>query len=393
MSAAEEKRSHTHWSWLWALLLLALAAGWFAWGTLGAQPPTADMSARQQAEAASGMRQNKAHEPFAVEVVRVRLREHAPVLRLTGRAEAAQELTLRSRAAGEVIATPAKEGAPVKKGDVLCRLDETSERADLAAAQAALASAERDAQAAQRLFRRGTLPEAQLKQAEARLQQARATVRRAELALQWRVMRAPFDAVLHRQQAKVGDMLAIGGACAVLARLDPLKVVAFASELEVARLRLGMAAVARFAAGPVLHGKLSYIAPVAEAATRTFRIEATMSNPTTAQGMPVVRAGMTARLEVRLPPLQVAELPLSALVLADGGQLGVHVVGNDDRVAFAPLRIIKEGRDAVLASGLKDGEKLIVTGQYYVKPGTRVKAVPQGRLARTRDGAGQESTP
>ncbi len=365
---------------MWALLLLLLAVAWFAAGSSGLLPQERkvpdDAAARQQ-------QQKKEQELFAVEVVRVRHEPWQPRLVFSAHVEPLQQLQVRARVSGEVVETPVREGTRVKRGAVLCRLDETSERAELAAAKAALVSAERDARAAQRLFARGTLPDAQLKQAQARLEQARAAVQRAELALAWRTIRAPVDATLYRQVAKVGDVLSPGAPCATLVVLHPLKVVADAAEPEVGRLKVGMAATARVSSGQELSGRLAYIAPMANVATRTFRIEAEMPNPERE-----VRAGMTARLVVPLPAQPVVRLPLSALLLADDGRLGVRIVGQDERVAFRPVRIVQEGRQAVMVAGLDDGARVIVSGQHFVKAGQKVRAV-----VRAGSAAGGRQTP
>ena len=361
-----------------ALLLLLAAGLWFAFGgLLIARQPVVQEAANDAAKEA----------PFAVEVMAVSLRPYRPVLGLSAHAEPVQTLTLRARASGQVLETPQTEGAPVAAGAVLCRLDETGEREQLAAARARLASAERDAKAARRLYARGTLPEAQLKKVEAALAQARAAVKRARLALQWRAITSPIEGVLQKQVAKVGDMVRPGAPCAVVVRLDPLEVVAAASELEVAKLRSGMRVRAHFTNGHVLEGRLSYIAPAGNPATRTFTIKAKLANPDMA-----VRAGMTARLEIPLPERRVARLPLSALVLADDGRLGAHVVGADDTVAFVPLRIVSEEREAVLVAGLADGARVIVTGQYFVRPGQKVRPVPR-KLAARQDNTTSETAP
>ena len=352
-----------------ALLLLLAAGLWFAYGSL--------LSARAPVVPEQAATVAAREAPFAVEVATVSLRSYQPVLALSAHAEPAQTLTVRARAAGQVLATPLAEGAPVAAGDVLCRLDETGEREQLQAAEARLISAERDAKAARQLFERGTLPDAQLKKAEAALAEARAAVKRARLALQWRTVTSPIDGLLQKQVAKVGDMLRPGAPCAVVVRLDPLEVVAAVSELEAAKLRPGMRVRAHFTNGRTLEGKLSYIAPAGNPATRTFTVKARLANPDVA-----VRAGMTARLDIPLPERRVARLPLSALVLADDGRLGVHVVDTDDRVAFVPLKIVAEEREAVLVAGLENGARVIVTGQYFVQPGQKVRPVPRKLAAR-----------
>ncbi len=365
-----------------ALLLLLAAGLWFAFGglVLSRAPSAGSEPARGEMEAADA--------PFVVEVAVVSPEPYRPRLSLSAHAEPVQTLTVRARAAGQVVAAPRREGERLAAGDTLCRLDDTGEREQLAAAEARLASAERDAVAARRLFDRGTLPEAQLKKAEAALAQARAAVKRARLAVAWRVVKSPIAGMLQKQLAKAGDMLQPGAPCAVVVALDPLEVVAAASELEVSRLRPGMAVRAHFANGRALAGTITYIAPAGSAVTRTFTIKARLANPDMA-----MRAGMTARLDIPLPGRKVARLPLSALVLADDGRLGAHVVRGDDTVAFVPLTIVSERPQAVLAEGLPAGARVIVTGQYFVRPGQKVRPVPRKLAAHADETPGRGVAP
>ncbi len=354
-------------NWAWALLVVLAGAAWFGLGTWRAQHQASGDATRSSTPPPRA--------PFAVEVAVARLEEYRPVLRLSAHAEAFRRARAVARVPGEVVEAPSREGAPVRAGDVLCRLDDAGARAELIAARAALASAERDHRAASRLLASGAMPEARHRRTVVALEQARARLRRARLAVKWRVITSPVDGVVQTRHARVGDMLSPGAACAEVVVLDPLKVVAHVTERDLARLRQGQPARARFTNGVVLEGTLDYIAPAGEVATRTFRLHARMANPRLG-----ARAGMTALLELELPALTVARVPLSALLLADDGRLGVHVVDARDMVRFVALEIVREGREGVLARGLPRGARVIVSGQHFVRPGQKVRAVPRGGL-------------
>ncbi len=94
------------------------------------------------------------------------------------------------------------------------------------------------------------------------------------------------------------------------------------------------------------------------------------------------KAGMTARLRIALVPVPAALVPLSALVLADDGQVGVQVVDADARVRFVPVEVLSEGREGARVRGLSDGARVIVSGQYYVVPGQKVEPVPYQPLEK-----------
>lgn len=346
----------------WALLFALIAVVWIVSGRFLPTPGAAPEP--QRAEAASEQA------PLTVEVLPVRVTARPARLALPGHTEASAVVNVAARTGGIVEATPRPEGATVKKGDVLCRLDDGARGAQLEAAQAALASARRDYEAALKLFREGHATKARLQQLKARLDEAAARVKQLKLDIAHTRVLAPIDGVLAAQVAKVGDLLSPGKPCARVVALDPLKVVARASEVEIRRIRPGAPATARLVTGHRLSGRITYIAPRGDPATHTFRIEMEASNP---QG---ARAQVSARMSIVLTPQPAALLPLSAIVLDDAGRLGVHIVNKDDTVAFVPVKVLDETREGAWVGGLEDGTRVIVTGQHYVLAGQKVKAVP-----------------
>ncbi len=359
-------------SYLWSAGVALAAVAWLASGRIWpAGGSKADDAATIETTSPGRKTISSRKAPFRVEVIIARREEWTPKLSLSGHTEAAQVLVVRARTTGQVLETPLAEGDPVTAGALLCRLDAADRPARLAAARAALASAAHELAAGKRLFAGGHMPESRLKQLKARYEAAAAQVRRLETELRYLAITSPIPGVLSRQLARVGDVLAPGAPCAEVVRLDPIKVVAMASEREVARIRPQAAATATLVDGTTLTGRITYIAPRADTATRTFRVEMTAPNP---DGR--AKAGMTARLSIRLPPRKVARVPLSALVLNDAGEVGVHVVDENNRVRFVRLEVLSEGRQGARVRGLADGARVIVSGQYYVVPGQRVEPVP-----------------
>lgn len=108
----------------------------------------------------------------------------------------------------------------------------------------------------------------------------------------------------------------------------------------------------------------------ADAATRTFRIEASLANPDGA-----LRDGVTSVLDIPLPASRAHLLPGSALVLRDDGNVGVRAVDAGNKVVFHPVKIVADAPDGVWVAGLPDTLDLIVRGQDYVVEGASVEPV------------------
>ncbi len=358
---------------LWAGLFALAAAGWLASGEIDLRadtPPDQAASAAQKNEM-TGSHEKKTPRLFRVEVIRIKVEPWQNRLDLPALSEATETVIVRARTSGAVEKTPIEEGAKVRKGDILCRLDMADRKSRLAAAKAALASARHEYEAGRRLHEAGHLSDARLKQLHSLFEQARANVAQLELDITYTEVRAPFPGILSRQLARTGALLSPGDPCAELVRLDPLKIVATASEREISGLSMDMSAVAELVTGERLTGRLSYIAPQADPATRTFRLEMKSANP---EGH--ARAGVTASLHISLPPRPAALVPLTAIGLNDEGILGVHIVQDDNTVAFLPVKVLEQSRTGARVSGIPDGARIIVSGQYYVLPGQKVEAVP-----------------
>jgi multidrug efflux system membrane fusion protein len=305
-----------------------------------------------------------------LQLVRVSLtpesvRPYAVLIR--GRTEATRTVEVRSETAGAVAATPTPEGAWVKAGQVLCRLDVDARQATLDQARAMLRSKQLEHQAAQRLQERGFRSETQVLAAKASVDQAAAAVRQAEVALEQINIRAPFAGVFDSRAAEVGTYLSPGQACGTVVELSPILVVGDVTEGEATRLQAGAPASARLATGGTLTGRVRYVAREADPQTRTYRVEMIAPNPNGS-----VRSGLSAEIGVQAGSGPAHLVPVSALVLDSAGRQGVrYVTGNV--VGFAPVKVLQETQDGVWVQGLSGPMNVITVGQSYVAEGQKVR--------------------
>jgi len=320
--------------------------------------------------------QAKPSAPVAMASVQVKLtpeavREYDVVLR--GRTQATRTVQVKSETAGLVAATPVLQGTVVKQGQVLCRLSVDARQAALDQARANFRSMQLQQQAAAELSKKGFRSPTQLAQAQANLDGAQAAVRAAEIALRQVDIRAPFAGVFDQRAAEVGTYLSPGQPCGTMIELSPLLIVGDVPETDAAKLHVGAGAVARLVEGQTLSGRLRYVAHDADPQTRTYHLEVTAPNPNLA-----VRSGLSAEVRIGAGQGPAHLAPVSALVLDAAGRQGVRYVTDDDRVAFAPVKILEESPQGVWISGLSGSVRLIVVGQSYVADGQKVR-VAQAR--------------
>lgn len=292
-------------------------------------------------------------------------REYDTVIR--GRTEAARSVAVKSETAGVVAATPAVEGAFVRKGAVLCRLNVDARLATLDQARANLRSRQLQQKASAELAAKGYRSQTQVLQDQANLDAAAATVRQAELSVEQMSIRAPFDGVFDRRDAEIGVYLSPGQPCGTVIELNPLLVVGDLPETEAGKMRVGAPATAKLTSGEVLTGKVRYAAREADPQTRTYRVEIAVANPQ------MTRSGLSADVKIGSGVGPAHLTPLSSLVLDADGRQGVRYVLADDKVAFAPVKVLEETSQGVWVSGLKGPVRIITVGQSYVGEGQKVR--------------------
>ena len=286
---------------------------------------------------------------------------------LRGRTEAAREVDVRAETSGLVTSEPLRKGAKVAAGDPLCEVAPGVRQAALSEARARLAEAEIAFRAASGLSESGFATETRLANASAALQAAQAGVERAVEEMARLVMHAPFEGILESDTAELGSLLQPGGLCATLIQLDEVRLVGFATELQVERLAVGAPAMARLAAGREVVGSVSFIARSADPQTRTFRVEVTVPNADLS-----IRDGQSADIVIAAQSETGHLLPSSALTLDDTGSLGLRVVDDAGLVSFAPVTVLRDTPDGVWLSGLPDQVDVIVVGQEFTHDGARV---------------------
>ena len=317
-----------------------------------------------------------------------------------GRTEAARQVDVRAETSGLVISDPLRRGAFVEAGTLLCELDPGTRDASLAEAMARLPEAQaqlREAQArlseaqindraAQQLSQGGFASQtrvaateaaveaalAGVESAEASVRSAEASIRAAETEIERLQITAPFAGLLETDSAELGSLLQPGGACATILQLDPIKLVGFVPETEVARVAVGAAAAARLATGQEVAGEVTFISRAADEMTRTFRVEVEVPNPDL-----TIRDGQTAEIMVSSDGTDAHLLPGSALTLNDEGALGVRIVDTEDRAAFVPVQFIRDTIDGVWIAGLPAEARVIVIGQEFVTDGVPVAVTLQ----------------
>jgi membrane fusion protein (multidrug efflux system) len=335
--------------------------------------------------------------PVRVEPVERRDLTHTVIL--SGRLRANAVVEVQPKLTGRIVAFHKREGDTVRAGELLVELDTTELALELQRASASLAQARarrdeanRKLARAEELHQKNVLSDAALEtaRAEAAIVDAdrKTAVAGRDLARQRLAdarITAPIDGILQDRTHSVGDWATPslgGGATAgasrggifTLIQVDPLLLDVYVSEQDVARIRQTDEEVqiqVDSIPGDEFVGVVDYVAPSLDPVSFTQLIRLRLPNPDSR-----LKPGMFARLEaVRDVAEDALVVPADALVDL-GDAFGVYVVDERQQARLRPVQtLFIAGNAAAVASGLSEGDQVIVEGKSSVREGTEVRLV------------------
>lgn len=286
---------------------------------------------------------------------------------VSARTEPDREIELKAETRGRVVDIGADRGAQIQQGQTLARLDMRDRLASLDETEALIRQRELEFAAARRLQTEQFISEAELAAAEALLVSARAAKQRIELDIERTNISAPFDSIVADRFVEIGDYVDTGDSIARLVDIDPLIVVGYVNERDISALEVGNTGTARVLNGKGTSGVVRYIAPVADDATRSFRVELAIANPGRR-----LAVGTSAELILGAEEITAHDVPAALLALADDGTVGVKAVDESNRVKFYPVELAGSSSNGMLITGLPSQVRLIVVGQGFVTDGQSV---------------------
>jgi membrane fusion protein (multidrug efflux system) len=349
-----------------AMVLLAAAGGYAAYDQLNATRPRSETGGEERSVPA-----------VAVETAAAETRDLSSTVEAVGTSLARQSIEMVALASGRVREIGFEPGQKVAAGDVLVRLDDEIQRADLAEAEANLRETTLALERAETLRKQNAVSQAALDEARSRTATAEADLDRARRRLADRTIRAPFGGIVGMRQvdagARVGDTTVI----TTLDDLSEIEIEFSVSETLYGKVELGQTVVAAAAAYPDrrFEGTVSSIDSRVDPLGRAFKVRATLPNDDLA-----LPAGMYMHVTLQLDSRTAVLVPETAIVPV-GGKSYVYVV----RDGVAQRREVSLGArqpgTVEVAEGVEAGDVVVVSGTQRLRDGAPVTVVAQAGSA------------
>lgn len=271
------------------------------------------------------------------------------------------------------------EGAYVRQGQVLVKLNDALLQAQLrqqqAGVQTAEANAARDDAAlgrAQELKQRGFLSQASLDTAlanqrasQANLASARAALSEIRTRLSQAEIKAPVSGLIISRNVTKGQIVEAGTQLFRMVRDGRLELDAQVPETDLPALRAGQTATITSNEGVTTTGTIRIVTPEVDAATRLGLARITLSP---GSGL---KPGMFARAAIDAGAQPATVVPTGA-VLYRNNKAGVFVLGADNAASFRPVTVLSRRDDQTSVSGVEPGVRVVVQGAGFLSDGDKV---------------------
>lgn len=304
------------------------------------------------------------------------------VIEAVGSGRARQSVTLYPQVAGEVAEVLFDAGDTLSAGAPLVRLDDRREQLALDLALVAVRDAEQTLRRFKRAVRTGAVSETEVDAAQTALDRAQLERDQAEVALEDRTVRAPFDGVVGIAQVEPGDRVTTDTVLASFDDRSSLLVDFEVPEGFLNRLSLGQALSARTWSLPdeTLDGTISAIDARVDPVSRTVRVRARLPNADD-----VLRPGMSFAVAIDLPgPERIAVPEVAVLWGRDGAYL--WRVDEEGRAQKIFVTVKSRARGRVLIDGaLSPGDEIVFEGVQRMREGVKLSVTGRRAPAAPRE--------
>ncbi len=336
-------------------------------------------------------------------------REVTDYVDFTGRTDAVYSVGVRARVTGYLVKNPFREGAEVKKGDLLFEIDPRPYQAQLDSAeaqvtlnQASLKLAQTTLERVRPLVATGASSRqeydedvAAVNEAEARIKASQAAVKVNKLNLEFCKVTAPIDGMVSRYYYTEGNLVNQDQTLlTTVVSLEPMYAYFDMDEPTLQRINkainegtihlsengsdipifLGL----QVESGYPHKGTFNFINNVVTPATGSISVRGRFENPKPSGGTRLLRPGMFVRIRLPIGQPHQARLVVDRALGSDQGLKFVYVLDKDNKVQYRRVTTgpLQDDGLRVIDDGLQPDDWVVVGSLQQVRPRMEVKPDP-----------------
>jgi membrane fusion protein (multidrug efflux system) len=283
--------------------------------------------------------------------------------------------------AGRIAEIRFDEGEPVKKGDILVRLDDALAQAEVSDSEARFNFQKANFERAESLSKTRNIAERAHDEARQNFETSRAAVELSRVRLAKHTIRAPFSGIVGIRSLSAGAFVSIGATLVNLEKIDVLKLDFKIPEIFLADIQVGQTVNVMVDAlpGRTFQAEIYAIDPLIDVNGRALQVRARLANPDL-----VLRPGLFARVSVKgQNERSVVLVPESAIVPRAGETFIFRVEDGKAVETKVDLGSRRSGQ-VEITNGLAPNAVVVTAGHQRLKNGARVDLVNENNNARTK---------
>ena len=294
-------------------------------------------------------------------VKKIAVSKFSKPLILRGHTKSSRTVTLKSQVEGKISSINYIKGEAVKAGKQIVLINPEDKVAKSQEMEALLNQRKKEYSVAEELFEKGFRSEVKLSESRTKFEEALALFEKSQVELNNTRIVIPFDSFIDESYVELGDYLKKGDKIVTVVDLDPIFLVAYASEKEVTLLSIGQKGSANLSNGQTVQGYINFISVSANERTRNFKVQLEMSNKDKK-----VLAGISGEIKLNLDPVDSFFIPSSVVTLNNNGELGIKII-EDKKAKFLSINILSDtGKGYWISNNGLSKIDLITRGQEFV---------------------------
>jgi RND family efflux transporter MFP subunit len=310
--------------------------------------------------------------PVAVRTLTLQARDVAETVAIPGRIEACTVVDVAIEKPGRIVELSVREGARVRKGDALLKVDDRAWRDQLQNATIQKNDAERDYARWAEMKRTGAVSASDFDAVERRREMADVAVSQAGTAVSQCAIVSPSDGMVDARFVEVGDYGTEGRVALRIVNIDRVKLTLDIPERDVLSLRVGATVV--FQAGvpepAAFTGAVTFVAAAASPESNSYRADILVDNPGH-----LLRPGVIVEVPLTRRVLHDAVVvPLTAVIPRKGDHFVFLAEGQRAAMRRVKIEALLEN-EAVLREGARAGDILVTEGQRMLQDGALLSVV------------------